>query len=167
MRFILESRHRERRRPCPLSAQADSCTSTNLIFAYAQLSGLPFYRRPACGCDPVAAGSIAKACTFRLSVLCLRDARDATRSRLPAYEERTGSGPTVHGGVRPGGQKRPCQKATDDANQTHNGGSESSGTSRAAVTSIEGACDLTPESMVWVVCHELKAFTRALSLVKG
>jgi hypothetical protein len=57
----------------------------------------------------------------------------ATRSRVRAYEEYPESSSAVCRDVRPDGQKRSRQEASDDANWANKGSSKSSGASWAAL----------------------------------
>jgi hypothetical protein len=146
------------------------CVSKRIAHNAPKLPHIPSPQNPGAGCgvilqQPSDPAVVISQFSCNLSVLCLRDAKDATRSCLPAYEERTGSSPTVHGGVRPTGEKRSRQKETDDANRRNKRSSESSRTSRGGVASIEGAGELTPEGLVRIVCHARKAFYPLL--VKG
>jgi hypothetical protein len=67
----------------------------------------------------------------------------ATRSRVRAYEECPESGSAVCRDVRPDGQERPCQEASDDANWANKGSSKSSGASWAALRRLTGSPQLT------------------------
>ncbi len=67
----------------------------------------------------------------------------ATRSRVRAYEECPESGSAVCRDVRPDGQKRPRQEASDDANWANKGSSKSSGASWAALARVKGSRQLT------------------------
>jgi hypothetical protein len=67
----------------------------------------------------------------------------ATRSRVRAYEECPESDSAVCRDVRPDGQERPCQEASDDANWANKGSSKSSGASWAASPRLTGSRQLT------------------------
>jgi hypothetical protein len=67
----------------------------------------------------------------------------ATRSRVRAYEECPESDSAVCRDVRPDGQERPCQEASDDANWANKGSSKSSGASWAALRRLTGSPQLT------------------------
>jgi hypothetical protein len=61
----------------------------------------------------------------------------ATRSRIRAYEERPESSSAVGRNVCPGGQKRPRQEKSDDADRANKGGPKGGGASRAALASSD------------------------------